>query len=66
MEPRKPYRPIGDNPDPREIPQIVTPSKAPSPDNNPNPGETAPDANAPLPRSEDDDPAHDASAAPDD
>ena len=47
MDPRKPYRPIGENPDP---------------DGKGSPPGSLP----PLPRSEDDDPAHDESAAPDD
>ena len=47
MDPRKPYRPIGENPDPSD-------------------GDVTPDRQPPLPRSEDDDPAHDSSAAPDD
>ena len=47
MDPRQPYHPIGENPDPGAD---GTPS-SPLP---------------PLPRSEDDDPAHDDSAAPDD
>ena len=48
MEPRRPYRPIGENPDPSET------------------GTQAETPHEPLPRSEDDDPAHDAGAAPDD
>ncbi len=47
MNPRQPYRPIGDNPDPAG-------------------GEKPTGPLPPLPRSEDDDPAHDESAAPDD
>ncbi|WP_426166087.1 hypothetical protein [Sandarakinorhabdus sp. DWP1-3-1] len=47
MDPRKPYRPIGENPDPAG-------------------GDPEPEDLRPLPRSEDDDPAHDSSAAPDD
>lgn len=46
MNPRQPYRPIGENPDPASHPDSGdTPS---------------------LPHAEDDDPAHDESAAPDD
>ena len=47
MNSRKPYHPIGENPDPDA-------------------DDTPPPALPPLPRSEDDDPAHDDSAAPDD
>ena len=47
MDPRQPYRPIGENPDPSD-------------------DDPTPDSLPPLPRSEDDNPAHDASAAPDD
>jgi hypothetical protein len=47
MDPRSPYRPIGENPDPSA--DDVTSESVP-----------------PLPRSEDDDPANDESAAPDD
>jgi hypothetical protein len=61
MDPRKPYRPIGDNPDPQDTPQSVDPN-----DNAPEPSDPAPDGTDPAPRSADDDPAHDASAAPDD
>lgn len=52
MDPRKPYHPIGENPDPGE-------------DETP-PDSLPPDSLPPLPRSDDDDPAHDDSAAPDD
>lgn len=53
MDPREPYRPIGENPDPTREP--------PAPVDDP-----APDSTNPLPRSADLNPAHDASAAPDD
>ncbi len=46
-EPRTPYRPIGENPDPATV--------APEPADLP-----------PLVHADDDDPAHDSSAAPDD
>ena len=50
--PRDPYRPIGDNPDPGDHP--------------PGPVESGPVESGPLVHVEDDDPAHDDSAAPDD
>ena len=35
------------DPDPRETPQVITPSEAPSPGNNPNPVEEPPNDPAP-------------------
>lgn len=63
MDPREPYRPIGENPDPTREPP--TPVDEPAHEEPPV-DDPAPDSTNPLPRSADLDPAHDAGAAPDD
>lgn len=64
MDAQAPYRPIGENPDPAPAPDPV-PVGEPVPEGPPV-RDPVPGSANPLPRSADDNPAHDAGAAPDD